>query len=42
VEIQLRSIARTADERAMGHCLFWPAIDVDAVSCTHNRDYGDG
>lgn len=38
VDIQLRSITRTADERAMGHCLFWPAIDVDAVSCTYNPE----
>ena len=38
MDIQLRSIARTADERAMGHCLSWPAIDVDAVSCTYNPE----
>ncbi len=22
----------------MGHCLFWPVIDVDAVSCTFNPE----
>ena len=22
----------------MGHCLWWPEIDADAVSCTHNPD----
>ena len=38
MDIQLRPIARTHDERAMGHCLFWPALEVDAVSCTFNPE----
>jgi hypothetical protein len=38
VDIQLRPIAHTHDERAMGHCLFWPAMEVDAVSCTFNPE----
>ena len=38
MDIQLRPIARTHDERAMGNCLFWPAMEVDAVSCTFNPE----
>lgn len=38
MDIQLRPIPHTHDERAMGHCLFWPVIDVDAVSCTFNPE----
>lgn len=36
MEIQLRSIPHAIVERDMGHCLHWPTIDVDAVSCTYN------
>lgn len=38
MEIRFRPIAHIADERAMGHCLHWPSIDVDAVSCTYNPE----
>ncbi len=38
MEIRIRSISHTFDERAMGHCLWWPTIDADVVSCTHNPD----
>ena len=38
VDIKLRPITHTHDERAMGHGLFWPALEVDAVSCTFNPE----
>ena len=36
MNIQLRFVAHTIYELAMAHCYWWPLIDVDAVSCTHN------
>jgi hypothetical protein len=36
MSIQLRFVPHTNDELAMSHCYWWPLIDVDAISCTHN------
>lgn len=36
MEIVLRPIQHLYDEYAMGHCIFWPSANTDAVSCTYN------
>lgn len=38
MELLVRSIPHDAVEYAMGQCLFWPAINTDAISCTFNMD----
>lgn len=36
MEIILRSIPHSVDEVKMGHCVFYPPIESDAISCTFN------
>jgi hypothetical protein len=38
LKISLRSIPHFADEIEMGHCIFYPPVKTDAISCTFNVD----
>jgi hypothetical protein len=38
MEIILRPIPHSVDEVTMGHCVFYPPIESDAISCTFNMN----
>lgn len=38
MKILLRPIPHSIDEVKMGHCVFYPPIKTDAISCTFNMD----
>lgn len=38
MKLLLRSIPHSVDEIAMGHCVFYPSVNTDAISCTFNMD----
>jgi hypothetical protein len=38
MEIDLRPISHSSYEVAMGHCIFYPPIKTDAISCTFNTN----